>query len=1209
MSGPVSNCDDRQILAMLQDELDVDQSNAIAEHISNCRQCQRRCEELAASPAEWRLVVDALSEPSDGATLRSASIPFERSWNHCYWNESIAKQLLGPPTHPEMLGRLSRYEIERVIGIGGMGVVFKGYDSELGRPVAIKVLAPFLAGNATAVQRFAREARAAAAVVHQHVVPIHNVEINRQSPFLVMHYVAGESLQERIDQGGPLELAELLRIGMQVASGLAAAHQQGLVHRDIKPSNILLEAAGVERALITDFGLALAADDVQITRSGAFMGTPQYMSPEQARGESVDYKSDLFSLGSVFYTLCTGRPAFRAASTLATMRRITDEQPTSIRQLNAEIPEWLSNIISKLMSKNKHERFSSAEQLADLLARCLAHVQQPESVPLPPEAARLSTTSLPATLSHRWTLAIAACLLVLFAVTVLAVARPDLRRPTSTGSSGIYAELVESKLSAGNDVLGHGYSRSGDKILYKDVPLVALDNDKVDFARTNEREFQLAEPVDAASFIALSETYTKDRNQVYFKLIKSGNDLFLKLPDADPRTFQVLSDKLATDLTHAWWQGNKLPNIDAKSLRMVHDGFVWKDSRNVWFQGYQIKDADPSSFEHLNQQYYRDTNRVYWNGSPMVDADPVTFRVLGNDLPYGADRDTVWHRANKLEGVDSSTFTAIHPRIYKDKSGVYADGRPIVNARPESFRLLAKLNDPLGVALMTDDNQYFVYLSPIAGVYQIESNGEFLILTQNISQNISRTESETPEKIEQVRVVLDSTGRNTHPVLEKYRGKVELMLSSHREHLAEIKSILGSRKKNLRFEQTGVPGNIVAMSSDQQMVILLNHPGVVRPIFGQPTLWDLEQTKQHSVLPESYGWNWSFVPNRALCLAVSAEEGRVRLWDYSEQKWFGDWISTVADEHLDPANNPMVSFGPNGSVMAVIGESAHPQFWNLTKSEPELIHTSEEQALVDHDETPNGTGSLWFSDDEKFCLMNANGQLTVWDAATGKKVAGPFEHSVDDFVYHSQTGQLATVHRSTTDKGSTRITIHAATDHWATVRTFDVPRQIKSAKWLGDKHLLTTMNSEANLAEAPYQSPTWAYILPTDADRPGDVQPIRETILTVAAPDGKRWIGINRHTVFCLSLGNPEPLWEKSLETWERQNPEEIQYQAWLNDLAWVAIEQRTKVGVLTVLDLNTGVEVLRTKGYVKAFVEGSSIAESYNVHRDNTRTWVNTAE
>jgi len=183
-----------------------------------------------------------------------------------------------------------------------MGIVFKGFDTELNRPVAINILSSYLAGIGSALKRFAREARAAAAVVHDHVVPIHNVETERETPFLMMKYIGGESLQCRIDREGALELCEILRIGNQVASGLAAAQQQGLVHRDIKPSNILMEQ-GVERALITDFGLARASDDASLTQTGFHPGTPQYMSPEQSSGEPVDARSDLFSLGSVLYTM------------------------------------------------------------------------------------------------------------------------------------------------------------------------------------------------------------------------------------------------------------------------------------------------------------------------------------------------------------------------------------------------------------------------------------------------------------------------------------------------------------------------------------------------------------------------------------------------------------------------------------------------------------------------------------------------------------------------------------------------------------------------------------------------------------------------------------------------------------------------------------------------------------------------------------------
>jgi serine/threonine protein kinase len=378
-------CNDAQLASVLQGDDSSAPSPQILEHIERCPQCQSRLAELAASENQWASAKGWLSGCDSTGSLRSRATVGERlvsDQSAHDWAKSMASHLLEPASHPEMLGRIGRYDVERLIGSGGMGVVFKAYDTELNRPVAIKVLAPFLAGNGAARQRFSREAKAAAAVVHDHVVPIHNVETNATSPFLVMHYVAGESLQSRIDRVGALGTCEILRIAMQVASGLAAAHAHGLVHRDIKPPNILLEQ-GVERSLITDFGLARTADDASLTNTGVHAGTPQYMSPEQAKGESIDAQSDLFSLGSTMYTMCTGRAPFRADTAYGILRKIIETEPHPIQDLNESIPEWLSDIIARLMAKNPSERFESARSVALLLEECLAHVQTPRQHPLP----------------------------------------------------------------------------------------------------------------------------------------------------------------------------------------------------------------------------------------------------------------------------------------------------------------------------------------------------------------------------------------------------------------------------------------------------------------------------------------------------------------------------------------------------------------------------------------------------------------------------------------------------------------------------------------------------------------------------------------------------------------------------------------------------------------------------------------------------------
>ncbi len=260
MRRSTSPCSDDQLRVLLRGaEQDQDYRTA-AGHLEFCTRCQARLAELAGSGDEWTEVKQSLTVDEMDRQIEDEQV--EHDWNTSVyrgrpiaWTDSLASQLLAPPSHPEMLGRLGRYEVERVIGAGGMGVVFKAYDSELNRPIAIKVLAPHLAGHGAARKRFSREARAAAAIVHEHVVAIHNVESDSEPPFLVMQYVAGESLQGRIDRVGPLSVFEVLRIARQTAAGLAAAHEQGLVHRDVKPSNILLEE-GVERALLSDFGLA-----------------------------------------------------------------------------------------------------------------------------------------------------------------------------------------------------------------------------------------------------------------------------------------------------------------------------------------------------------------------------------------------------------------------------------------------------------------------------------------------------------------------------------------------------------------------------------------------------------------------------------------------------------------------------------------------------------------------------------------------------------------------------------------------------------------------------------------------------------------------------------------------------------------------------------------------------------------------------------------
>lgn len=298
---------------------------------------------------------------------------------------------LAPSQRPDAIGRLSHYEILAPLGKGAFGSVFKAFDTRLDRIVAVKILSPELAASGGARPRFIREAKAAASVRHEHVVDIHAVD-EEPIPYLVMECIIGQTLQQKIDRTGALPVLEILRIGYQIASGLSAAHALGLIHRDIKPANILLEN-GVERVKITDFGLARAGDDASLTQSGIVCGTPMYMAPEQAQGEPLDTRADLFSLGSTLYAMCTGRPPFRATTTMAVLKRVIDDQPRPIREINPDMPEWLCEIVEKLLEKRPQDRFASASEVATLLSRHLAHQQHPATTPAPPRVGRVRAES------------------------------------------------------------------------------------------------------------------------------------------------------------------------------------------------------------------------------------------------------------------------------------------------------------------------------------------------------------------------------------------------------------------------------------------------------------------------------------------------------------------------------------------------------------------------------------------------------------------------------------------------------------------------------------------------------------------------------------------------------------------------------------------------------------------------------------------------
>lgn len=346
-------------------------------HLDRCSECGDRLSEIAAGLVEWKeaaqfLVDDEFDDRELNSRLEGA--------------DELARDIfdlsfLNPSDNPNMLGRIGSYEVSGIVGNGGMGLVLKACDPALDRVVAIKVLARHLATNQSARSRFAREARAVATVSHPNVISIFGVDEQNGLPYFVTPYLSGGSLQKSIDKGRQFTITEVVQIGQQIAAGLSAAHANGIVHRDIKPSNLMLEV-GV-RVTITDFGLARAVDDVSMTQSGALVGTPSFMSPEQGRGDQVDYRSDLFSLGSVLYMMCTGVPPFRASSSFAVVQRIQFEQPKEVSQLNPSVPDWFARLVERLHEKDPRRRIQSSSELQQVLGQCLRHLEHPELHAIP----------------------------------------------------------------------------------------------------------------------------------------------------------------------------------------------------------------------------------------------------------------------------------------------------------------------------------------------------------------------------------------------------------------------------------------------------------------------------------------------------------------------------------------------------------------------------------------------------------------------------------------------------------------------------------------------------------------------------------------------------------------------------------------------------------------------------------------------------------
>ncbi|HZA60814.1 MAG TPA: protein kinase [Actinomycetota bacterium] len=268
-----------------------------------------------------------------------------------------------------------RYRLGPRVGSGGMATVYRATDTVLDRPVAVKVLATPYAGDENAVERFRREARAAAGLNHPNVVAVYDHGSTDGSHYIVMEHVEGATLADVLRDDGALPPERAAAIAIAVTAALAAAHEQGLVHRDVKPANVLLTEDG--RAKVTDFGIARAADGASLTATGNVMGTATYIAPEQATGKTVDARTDIYSLGCVLYEMLAGRPPFAADSPLAVASMHVREAPVPPSDLRDEVPPPLEAVALRAMAKDPADRFDSAAEMGAALEAAVGQTTRP----------------------------------------------------------------------------------------------------------------------------------------------------------------------------------------------------------------------------------------------------------------------------------------------------------------------------------------------------------------------------------------------------------------------------------------------------------------------------------------------------------------------------------------------------------------------------------------------------------------------------------------------------------------------------------------------------------------------------------------------------------------------------------------------------------------------------------------------------------------
>ncbi len=463
--------------------------------------------------------------------------------------------------------RLGPYELLSLIGSGGMGEVYSARDTELNRLVAIKVLPETLASDPVPLSRFEREARLASALNHPNIITIYNIGRAGQRPYIAMELVAGQTLHEML-AAGPLPLRRVLDLAAQIAGGLAKAHDAGIVHRDLKPQNVMVNADGLVKIL--DFGLSTLAPLIQegdtveqavpLTGAGVILGTVHYMSPEQASGRPVDFRSDQFSFGSLLYEMITGRRAFSRPTAVQTLSAIIDAEPEPMGTATADVPEWLQAIVARCLAKDPEERYASTHDLAHVVQMMRDHQSQSRSIsgaPVSKAAWRRTRTRL------AWVLA-ALVLAAAAAVTPAIRARFAVwRAPRATGAQQI---AVLPFANIGNDPANQAFSDGLVEILTSQLTHLAQLNGALEVVPASDvRREGITSARDARRVFGVSRAITGSiqrtptRARVTVNLVDTETLRQLKASSIDLEVQDAVAMQDGVVREVAGWLGAPLP--------------------------------------------------------------------------------------------------------------------------------------------------------------------------------------------------------------------------------------------------------------------------------------------------------------------------------------------------------------------------------------------------------------------------------------------------------------------------------------------------------------------------------------------------------------------------------------------------------------------------------------------------------------------------